>query len=853
MSTKSNFADPLSGFPVYLTRFVGRESALDQLAQLLADPSLRAITLVGPGGVGKTRLAVESVRRAFATLDSEVRFIDGAMLADPALLLPEIADRLQIDRSDGKPVGEQISEALAGRSVLLVIDNMEHLLPGAIDIAALLRALPRLRVLATSRSSLHIAGELVIAVEPLATQPAGSGTGELSVAGKLFLDRAARGGQPVALDKRNAAIIETICTHLDGLPLAIELAAARLRMLSLPALRQALTRQLAILTGGPADVSERHQTLRGAIVWSYHLLAEDDRRLLRELGVFVDSFTLEAARVVCTPPDREIEEVLESIYDQALLARLDDDIDGQPRFRMLTSIRDFAIEQLRALGDEAVLRARHAAWFLELVESLVPNLHGEGQHSAVVRLDRMSPNVRQAFTFFLEERDQTGALRLAVALQRYWRIRALWDEGRDAFTAAMALGEAEPTRLWANALRGAAVCAELQFDHDSALDLNRRAIAAWESLGDRTGMALSLIDYGNVNNNLGRFDEAIAAFERAAELASEGERRTMGVARASMASAMLRKGALEDADRAHRDIASLLREIDDPSLLATFLSNNAVVRQRLGEVNEAQELLNECLEIQGRLGDEYGMSVTLVNLADLQLDPMTTVRYASEALQIASRISAFDVLAAANVNLGDAALAIGDVSTVAANYIEALDRYATIGDELGQADVIGLIGAWAVETNPDVATRLIGAAQAAYARNCVNPTSPQAKRAADLQDRLRTSLGREAFERERAVGQAWEMDDAVLEALAIARAERERTPASRVGQGDASYGNLTPRELDVLRLLADGKSNRQIASTLFITLKTADHHVARILAKLECRNRAAAVALAYQHGLVVAR
>ena len=852
MDTELNTTEIPSGLPAYMTRFFGREADLERLSRALADPSMRVITLIGPGGVGKTRLAIEAVRRAASKLEGELTFIDGAMLEQPGLLLPEMAARLGIDRSSGQPVGEQISEALAGRSLLLVLDNMEHLLPAAVNIAALLRALPRMRVLATSRSPLHIAGEHVFAVDPLGTHSAGPNSGELSVAGQLFLDRAARVGKPIAPEANNIAIVETICAYLDGLPLAIELAAARLRMFPLAALQSVLTRQLAILTGGPADVSARHRTLRAAIDWSYNLLAGDERRLLRELGIFVDSFTLDAARAVCTPGDREIDELLESIYDQALLVRLEDDIDGQPRFRMLTSIRDFAIEQLGKSGDEAVLRARHAAWFLDLAESLVPNLHGEGQHAAVVRLDRMAPNVRQAFSFLLAVRDQEAALRMAVALQRYWRIRALWDEGRLAFETAMSLGDPEPTPLWASALRGAAICAELLFDHDSALDLNKRAIAIWEILGDRSGMALSLIDYGNVNNNLGRFDEAIAAFEQAATLASDGALRTSGVARASMASAMLRKGALEDADRAHREIAPLLRQIDDPSLLATFLSNHAVVRQRLGDVREAQTLLSECLDIQQQLGDEYGISVTLVNLADLQLDPVSTVRYATEALEVALRIKALDVSSAASVNLGDSALALGDTSAAAAHYITALDSYATIGDELGQADVIGLIGALGIESSPVAAARLIGAAQSVYARNDVQATSPQALRVSALQDRLRTLLGTEEFERERAVGQEWGLDDAVLEALAIARTERARAPAIRVPQPEPTFGNLTPRELDVLRLIADGKTNRQIADALFITLKTADHHVGRILAKLECRNRAGAAALAYQHGLISA-
>ncbi len=852
METDPNEPEQHIELPTYLTRFFGRETDLDRLDRAMADPSVRAITLIGPGGVGKTRLAIEAVRRAGPTLDGEVVFIDGAMLEQPALLLPEIADRLDIDRSSGQPVGEQISEALAGRSLLLVLDNMEHLLPAAADIGALLRALPGLRVLATSRSSLRIASELLVTVEPLAVHPAGSSHRALSVAGQLFLDRAARAGKPIAIDEQTIAVVESIAASLDGLPLAIELAAARLKMFPLNALQSVLSRRLAVLTGGPADVSERHQTLRAAIAWSYNLLTGDEQRLLRELGVFVDSFTLDAARDICTPGTSEIDELLESIYDQALLVRLEDDIDGQPRFRMLTSIRDFALEQLRQSGDEDALRATHAAWFLGQAEALVPSLHGEGQQSAVVRLDRMAPNLRQAFSYFLAERDQESALRMAVALQRYWRIRALWDEGRQAFEAAMSLGEATATPLWGSALRGAAIFAEVLFENDAALDLNRRAIAIWETLDDRAGMALSLIDLGNAYNNLGRFDEAIAAFEQAGELASDGDRRTYLVTRASMASALLRKGALEDADLAHRQTAPLLREIDDPSLLATFLSNHAVVRQRLGDVREAEKLLRECLNIQQRLGDEYGLSVTLVNLADLQLDRESTVRYATGALEIASRINALDVSSAAHVNLGDAAVEGGNVSAAADELIAALDGYAAIGDELGQADVIGLIGATAMDTNPLAAAKLVGAAQAVYTRNDVQPTSPQAMRVVALDERLRRLLGAGELERAKAEGRVWSLDDAVLEALEVARAERARAMPVRVRQGESTFGNLTPRELDVLRLMAVGKSDRQIAGALFITLKTASHHVGRILAKLECRNRAAAVALAHQHGLVPA-
>jgi DNA-binding NarL/FixJ family response regulator len=462
----------------------------------------------------------------------------------------------------------------------------------------------------------------------------------------------------------------------------------------------------------------------------------------------------------------------------------------------------------------------------------------------------MAPNLRHAFAWFVAERDQEAALRMAVALQRYWRIRALWVEGRQAFAAAIALGEPEPTELWAHAFRGAAVCAELSFQSDAALDLNKRAIEIWEALDDRNGMAMSLIDFGNVNNNLGRFDDAIAAFEQAGELASTGALRTSLVARASMASAMLRKGALEDSDKAHRQMAPLLRQIDDPNLLATFLSNQAVVRQRLGDLDEAQRLLDECLGIQQKLGDDYGISVTLANLADIQRDPVDMERYASDSLLIATRIDAIDVIAAVSANLGDAALQRGDVSAAAERLIDALDSYGAIGDEIGQADVIGLVGASAIESDPTAATRLISAAQTIYVRNNVQPTSPQAMRASALQDRLHEMLGSDDFALAVEGGQDLSLDDAVLEAAALARTERALTPSTRVQEVEPGFGKLTPRELDVLRLIAAGKSNREIADTLFISVRTANTHVARILAKLECRNRAAAAALAYQHGLV---
>ena len=314
--------------PVYLTRFFGRTAELDLLARLLENPDERLITLVGPGGVGKTRLLVEAVSRSSP---GETIYVDGAALERPEFVLPALVDLLDIDPSVDRPSSEVLSEHLSGRRLTILFDNLEHLLDAAVDLAALVRALPGLRLVATSRAPMHISGERLVPLEPLATGGQQTVAGAASVAAQLFIDRATLTGKLDEPTEADLALIETICARLDGLPLAIELAAARLRALSLPALLALLTNQLAVLTGGPRDTSVRHHALRATIAWSYDLLDEDEQRLLRELGVFTESFALRAVNAVCTPAKCETIDLLESLFDQALLMRAEDELDGEPR------------------------------------------------------------------------------------------------------------------------------------------------------------------------------------------------------------------------------------------------------------------------------------------------------------------------------------------------------------------------------------------------------------------------------------------------------------------------------------------------------------------------------------------
>lgn len=835
------------GLPVYLTRFFGRTVELALLARLLDDPGERVITLVGPGGVGKTRLLVEAVRRSSI---GDTLFVDGAALERPEFVLPTLVDLLGIDRTTDRPDSELLSEYLSGRHLTILFDNLEHLLDVAIDLAALIRALPGLRIVSTSRVPMHISGERLVPVDPFSTSSAPASASQASIAAQLFIDRAAHTGKLDKPTDTDRAVIEAICSRLDGLPLAIELAAARLRALSLSALLALLTNQLAVLTGGPRDTSARHRALRATITWSYDLLDEDEQRLLRELGVFTESFVLQAVSDVCTPASRETIDLLESLFDQALLMRAEDDLDGQPRYRMLTSIRDFALDRLRDAGEEAQLRARHAAWFLQLAETLEPEIMGAGQVAALTWLDRATPNLRQALEFMIYDGDQESALRLATALNHYWTHRARWDEAKTAFDAIFAMGPPQPTPIWGSALRAAAVNAEVRFDNETALDRNLLAIAIWEALGDSQGLVRSHIDLGNVFNNLGRFDDAIVEFERAAEIGcSLTNQRHYVVAKASIANTLLRKGALQESDHIFAQTLSAMRALDDRWLLATVLSNGAVCKQRLGDRGPARELLEESLRLREQVGDSYGIAATLINLSEVEDDFAAIERNIVRAQEIAEGIGAHDVLASAHANRADLAERAGDWEVAARSYADSLGEYALIQDELSQALVIASIALLGMEHDPAAAVRLLGLSHTVHIQHASRPTGAAGERIAAAQDRLRNRLGEETFGREFALGRASTLSEGRFDANALARRIPARA-ALATPETKRSASDLTSRELDVLRLIVEGMTDRQIAEALFITPKTANHHVTRILAKLECRNRAAATALAFQRGLV---
>src|SRR6266852_4875421 len=446
---------PQSRLPAPLTPLVGREQEIAAVCALLWRPEVRLVTLTGTGGVGKTRLALGVAAAVNADFADGICFVALAPLIDPGLVLSTIAQALGVQEQGSRPLLEGLQDHLREKQLLLLLDNFEQVVSAAPVVAELLVAAPRLRVLMTSRTSLHLSGEHEFAVPPLSLPdlrdlpPLDRLTQYGAI--RLFIERAQAVKSDFALTKENAAAIAAICHQVDGLPLAIELAAGRSKLFSPQALLPRLRNRLKLLVGGAQDLPLRQQTLRGTIAWSYDLLDQAEKILFRRLAVFVGGCTLEAAEAVCHP-DRDLEgdvlDAVERLVDKSLL-RQEAQADGEPRLLMLETIREYALERLAASGETEATRRRHADYYLALAEQAEPLLAGEQQVPWLNRLEQEHENLRAALTWVFQEaggadlhlkaalREQT--LRLVGALWSFWYIHCHYREGKQWLQAALAL------------------------------------------------------------------------------------------------------------------------------------------------------------------------------------------------------------------------------------------------------------------------------------------------------------------------------------------------------------------------------------------------------------------------------
>jgi len=490
---------PSDNLPTQPTSFIGREREVDAVRELVLDADTRLLTLTGPGGMGKTRLALQVAGAVRAVFADGVVFVPLAPLSDPNLILPTIARALNVGEVAGKALADTLAASLRAKQLLLVLDNFEQILPAAAAIISLLASAPNVKALVTSRAMLRMRGERVYLVPSLAVPtlplPSLEALSQYEAV-RLFIARAQDAQPDFAVTNETAPAVAEICARLDGLPLAIELVAARTRLLPPDALLARLSNRLKIATGGSHDSPARQQTLRAAIDWSYSLLDSGEQTLFARLAVFVDGWTLEPVEAVCNVDDAlplDVLDGIESLLDKSLLRR-QEGVGGQTRLVMLETIHEYARERLEHTSEAEDLRRAHAAYYLNLAETAELELMKPQQEVWLRQLDQEYGNLRAALQRFLERSEEDYALRLASALSRFWEIRAYLSEGRRWLDTALAIGRTPATTARAKALRGAGVLAAAQGDLPRATVLIDESLTLWQEIGDKAHQAEALVD-----------------------------------------------------------------------------------------------------------------------------------------------------------------------------------------------------------------------------------------------------------------------------------------------------------------------------------------------------------------------
>ena len=607
---------PRHTLPTRLTSFVGREGALAEVGRLLS--AARLVTLVGAPGLGKTRLALELGARPSAQYPDGVAFVELAPLADPALVPGAVAAALGVDEQPGRPLVETLADHLGTARPLLILDNCERLVAACAELAArLLRAAPGLRALATSREPLGIAGEHLWTMPPLELPaselpPTVAELGR-SEAVRLFVERAGAVSGGFALTDLNGPAVLRICRQLDGIPLAIELAAARARVLTPEQIAARLDDRFRLLTGGSRLALPRHQTLRGAIDWSHDLLSEPEQVLWRRLSVFAGGWALEAAEAVCSTDGLEAADILDlltRLVDRSLV--LVEERAGEARYRFLETIRQYGAERLREAGEEVAQRDRHRDWVLALAEAAEPEVRGAEQERWLALLDREHDNLRAALRWSHDRAAEPDlGLRLAGALWWFWFVRGYWTEGHAWLEAALARpGPASVGRV--RALNAAALPAQGHGETDRLRGLCARSLAMAQCLGDERGEMMSRWVFSLGSKEHAEYEAAAASVELGLVIARRlGETWFIANLLDELGHASKGLGDLARSSALHAECLAIARETGDTRHEAIALESLGRLAWAEGDHARAVALLGESLGLLRRVGDRRRLAIAL--------------------------------------------------------------------------------------------------------------------------------------------------------------------------------------------------------------------------------------------------
>ena len=803
--------------PAQVSSFIGREAELAVVRRLVAGS--RLVTLTGAGGAGKTRLGLQVAAGLADGAGDGVWFADLAPLSDPDLVAVTVADVLGVRQEPGRPVLDTLVEAVGGRSLLVLLDNCEHVIGACAKLAdALLRGCPGLALLATSREPLGIGGEYVYRVPSLGLPGDGDDAGAIraSEAVRLLADRAAGQGVPLAGDEQAAAVAGRICRRLDGIPLAIELAAARLRVMPAAELEARLDERFLLLTGGSRAALPRQQTLRAMVEWSWELLTGAERAVLAALSVFAGGFGLAAAEAVAAGPEvppGEVVGLLGALVDKSLV-QFGDTWTGPGRYRLLETVRQYAAGRLDALGPAAAGAARmaHRDYYLALAEAAVPQLIAQDQAAWLDRLDAELGNLRAAIAVSLTQADPEPGLRLAASLRVYWRARGHAGEGADVLRALLDAPAA----------------------HEATLP-RARALAAAANLRQQMGSYAIAEDYCQEALDIAR---------------AAGDNYLVGELLYVRAWILLRQGQRGDALPLIESGLDLARHLGEPHLTGCLLTARAHATYAAGDHTGAARDAAEALPLFRQAGDRQHVGMMLGNLGNYELsagDLNAARRHLAESLDIFRALDHRDGIAYQTLNLGLAEYLRGSPGAAEALFAESLDLTRRMGMKALMAyALIGLALTGHGGADPGWSARLHGAADQALA-DLGRVLDPLEARLAGLdRQRLRAAMGAGAFEAEYAAGRT--LDPAgVLAALGCTDAVAGQ---ARVVDSREAASVLTPRELDVLKLVAQGLSNADIARRLVLSEHTVHRHLANILRKLNLSSRAAAAAWGARTGLV---
>jgi predicted ATPase/DNA-binding CsgD family transcriptional regulator len=815
-----------NNLPIQLSSFIGRERAIAELKSLLS--TTRLLTLTGAGGSGKTRLALQVATNLLAEFEHGVWWVELDALTDPTLVPQQVASTLGLAEQPGRQLMDTLSDALQPKKLLLVLDNCEHLIATCARLVeTLLRSCADLRILTTSREAFTIPGETVWPVPSLGVPdayhlPPREGLVKYEAV-QLFIERAMSVLPTFRLTQENASALAQVCRRLDGIPLAIELAAARVKVLSVEQIAARLDDSYRLLAGGSRTALPRQQTLQATIDWSHHLLSEKERILFRRLSVFMGGFTLEAAEAICAGNGIEQDEVLDllsHLVDKSLVAVAER--GGEARYRLLETIRQYGQDKLQEFGEAANLRRNHRDWYVGLAERAeVQDILGTRLGSWFDRLEVEHDNLRAALGWSLEQQEAETAARMGAAIWRFWLLRGYMSEGRRWLERALA-GFSERTAVRAKALHAAGVLASYQDDYQRAKPLVEESLEVWRVLGDRQGSAYALHSLGLLAQNGGNYEGAVSFFEESLQLSRELENyHGMTLTLAGLGLTVLYLGDDERASVLCEESLALSRERGDLRGIASALTNLGMTVLERGDDERARTLCEESFAMRQKLGDKGGSAHTLAILG-----------------RIALHQSAYE--------------------RATTCFEESLTLRQETGEKEGIATALeGLAAVAGVGGQPISAARLYGSAESL--RDTLDAPLTPTDRSYYEQTvaAVRAQLDEATFQRAWAEGRAMTLEQAIAAAKQV-KAPEHITPASvRTPVGTSSTspsrGNpfgLTAREIEVLRLVTQGLTYAQIAEQLIISPRTADAHLRSIYGKLGVTSRSAATRCAIEHKLV---